>query len=174
MLFLESKAIPGSLSFCCVIALELHYIVFKLIRRAKPTPSFDSKKRKWNFHWWCSDGQLSQLLVWKKWHDVINEEVSVEQNNVLMKLWNPIDPSVYLHCPVTDVKCWVSVNHVLQLLSIPTVNNSRRPYTFLKSEFKDTQKQFTENPWTWTHGFMHLPIEICPSTSNSLIIIGNF
>ena len=44
MLFLESKTIPGSLSFCCVIALELHYIVFKLIRRAKPTPSFDSKK----------------------------------------------------------------------------------------------------------------------------------
>ena len=63
-----------------------------------------------------------------------------------MKFLNPIDPSVYLHCPVTDVKCWVSVNHVLQLLSIPTVNTSGCPYTFLKSESKDTQKQFTENP----------------------------
>ena len=40
---------------------------------------------------------------------------------------------------------WVPVNHVLQLLSILTVNTSGRPYTFLKSEFKDTQKQFTEN-----------------------------
>ena len=69
---------------------------------------------------------------------------------------------------------WVPVNHVLQLLSILTVNTSGRPYTFLKSEFKDTQKQFTENLWTWKHSFMHLPIEICPSTLNSLIIIGNF
>ena len=66
------------------------------------------------------------------------------------------------------------VNHKLQLLSIPTVNTSGPPYTFLKSEFKDTQKQFTENLRTWKQSFMHLPIEICSSTSNSLVIIWNF
>ena len=81
----------------------------------------------------------------KKWYDGINEEVSVEENDVLLKFLHPIDPSVYLHWPSTDVKCWVPVNHVLQLLSILTVNTSGHPYTFLKSEFKDTQKQFTEN-----------------------------
>ena len=87
---------------------------------------------------------------------------------------HPIDPSVYLHWPAIDIKCWVLVNHILQLLLIPTVNTSGCPYTFLKSEFKNTQKQFTENLWTWKYSFMHLPIEICSSTSNSLIIIGNF
>ena len=96
----------------------------------------------------------------KKWYDSINEDVSVEENDVLLKLLHPIDPSVYLHWPSIDDKCWVPVNHVIQLLSIITVNTSGRPYTFLKSEFKDTQKQFTENLWTWRHGFMHLPIEL--------------
>ena len=110
----------------------------------------------------------------KKWYDGINEEVSVEENNVLLKFLHPIDPSVYLHWPSIDVKCWVPVNYVLQLLFVLTVNTLGHPYTFLKSEFKDTQKQFTENLWTWKHSFMHLPIEICSSTSNSLIIIGNF
>ena len=110
----------------------------------------------------------------KKWYDSINEDISVEENYVLLKFLHPIDPSVYLHWPSTDVKCWVPVNHVLQLLSILTVNTSGHPYTFLKSEFKDTQKQFTENLWTWKHCFMHLSTEIYPSMSNSLTIIGNF
>ena len=35
---------------------------------------------------------------------------------------------------------------------------------------KDRQTQFTENIWTWKHSFMHLPIEICSSTSKTLII----
>ena len=77
--------------------------------------------------------------------DSINEEVSVEENDVLMNFLNLIDLSVYLHWPATDVKCWVLVNHVLQLLSIPTVNTSTQPYIVLKSELKDIQKQFTEN-----------------------------
>ena len=77
--------------------------------------------------------------------DSINEEVSVEENDVLMNFLNPIDLSVYLHWPATDVRCWVLVNHVLQLLSIPTVNTSTQPYIVLKSELKDIQKQFTEN-----------------------------
>ena len=90
-----------------------------------------------------------------------------------MKFLHPIDPSVYLHWPVIEAKCWVPVNHVLKLLSIPTVNTSGCPYNFLENEFKDTQKQITENIWTWKQSFMHLPIEICSSFSNSLIIIGN-
>ena len=79
------------------------------------------------------------------WYDGVTEEVSVEENYVLVKFFHPTDPSVYLHWPGIDVKCWVPVNHELQLLLIPTVNTSWCPYTFLKSEFQDRQKQFTEN-----------------------------
>ena len=49
----------------------------------------------------------------KKWYDGINEEVSVEENDVLVKFLHPIDPSVYLHWPAINVKCWLPVNHVL-------------------------------------------------------------
>ena len=59
--------------------------------------------------------------------------------------------------PSIDVKWWMLVNHVSQLLSILTVNTSGCPYTFLKCELKDTQKQFTENLWTWKDKFMYLP-----------------
>ena len=69
----------------------------------------------------------------------------VEKNDVLLKFLHPTDPSVYLHWPAVEIKCWVPISHILQLLSIPTVNTSGHPYTFVKSEFKDTQKQFTEN-----------------------------
>ena len=48
---------------------------------------------------------------------------------------------------------------------------------FPESELKYMQKQFTENLWTWKHSLhlhsMQLPIEICCSTSNTLIIIEN-
>ena len=70
---------------------------------------------------------MSVSRMKKKWYDGINEEVSVEENDVLVKFLHPIDPSVYLHWPAIDVKCWVLVNHVLKLLSIPTVNTSRVP-----------------------------------------------
>ena len=80
-----------------------------------------------------------------EWCDGINEEVSVEENDILVSFLHPIDPSVYLPWAAIDIKYWLPVNHILQLLSIPTVNTSGHPYTFLKSEFKDTQKQFTEN-----------------------------
>ena len=69
----------------------------------------------------------------------------VEENDLLVKFLHPIDRAKYLHQPALNVKCWVPVNHVLQLLLIPTVNTSGHPYPFLKSEFKHTQKQFTEN-----------------------------
>ena len=90
-------------------------------------------------------GSYVSCLYEKECYDGVNEEVSVEENDVLVKFLHPIDPSVYLHWPAIDVKCWVSVKHVLQLLSVSTVNTSGRPYTFLESEFKDIQKQFTEN-----------------------------
>ena len=60
----------------------------------------------------------------REWYDGINEEVSVEENNVVVKF---LHPSVYLHCSAIKVKCWVPVNHGLQLLSIPTVNTSGCP-----------------------------------------------
>ena len=63
-------------------------------------------------------------------YDGINEEVSVEENDVLVKFLHPTDPSVYLHWPAIEVKSWVPVYHRLQLLSIPTVNFSGCPYTF--------------------------------------------
>ena len=53
------------------------------------------------------------------------------------------------------------------MLSITSVKTSGCHYTFPGRELKDTQEQFTENLWTLT-------IEIFPSTSNSLITIGNF
>ena len=62
-----------------------------------------------------------------------------------MTFLNHIDPSLHLHWPAMEGKCWVPVNLVLQLLSIRTVNTSGCPYAFLKNEFKDTQKKFTEN-----------------------------
>ena len=71
-------------------------------------------------------------------YDGINEEVSIEENDVLVKFLHPIDPSVYLYLPAVDAKFWVPVNQVLQLLSLPTVNISGAPYTFPKHEFKDT------------------------------------
>ena len=81
----------------------------------------------------------------REWYDGINEEVSVEENNVVVKFLHPIDPSVYLHWSAIKVKCWVPVNHRLQLLSIPTVNTSGCPYAFLKGEFEDTQEKFNVN-----------------------------
>ena len=89
----------------------------------------------------------SYVSCWyeNEWYDGIVEEVSVEENDVLVKFLHLISPSVYLHWPAIEDKCWVPVNHVLQLLSIPTVNTSGHHYTSLKSELKDTQKEFTEN-----------------------------
>ena len=81
----------------------------------------------------------------REWYDGINEEVSVEENSVVVKFLHPIDPSVYLHWPAIKVKCWVPVNLGLQLLSIPTVNTSGCRYAFLKGEFEDTLEKFTVN-----------------------------
>ena len=74
----------------------------------------------------------------REWYDGINEEVSVEENDVLVNLLHPIDPLVYLHWPAIEVKCWVPSNHGLQWLSIPTVKTSGDPYTFLKSKLRNT------------------------------------
>ena len=49
-------------------------------------------------------------LYEKEWCDGINEEVSVEENDVLVKFLHPTDPSVHLHWPASDGKCWAQVN----------------------------------------------------------------
>ena len=107
---------------------------------AKLTLSFRSKKgNEISFaNIWM--GSYVSCLYEKEWYDCINEEVLVEENDVLVKFLHPVDPSVHLYWPAIDSKCWVPVNHVLQLLLIPTVKTSGHPYTFLKREFKDTQK----------------------------------
>ena len=46
-------------------------------------------------------------------HDGINEGVSVDENDVLVKFLHPIDLSVYIHWPAFDIKYWVPVNHAL-------------------------------------------------------------
>ena len=41
-------------------------------------------------------------LYEKARHDGINEEVSVEENDVLVQFLHPVDPSVHLHWPVIE------------------------------------------------------------------------
>lgn len=78
------------------------------------------------------------MLVWLK-------KFSVEESDVLVKLLHPNCPSVYLHLPTTKDKFWVQVEHIVQLLSIPSVNTSGCHYTFIERILKDTQEQFVEN-----------------------------
>ena len=146
MLFLESRTILGSLSFCCMIALEYSLSFSNLLGEPSLHQSYTHLKKGNEIS--IDDvrmGSYVSCLYEKEWYDGINEEVSVEENDVLVKFLHPTDPSVHLNWPAIDSKCWVPVNHILHLLAIPTVNTSRHPYTFLKSELKDTQKQFTEN-----------------------------
>ena len=46
-------------------------------------------------------------------YDGINEEVSVEENDGLVKFLHPTDWSVYLHWPAFDVKYYMPVNQAL-------------------------------------------------------------
>ena len=71
-------------------------------------------------------GSYVSWLHGKEWYDGINA-VLVEENDILVKFLHPIDPSVYLQWPAINVKCWVPVNHVLQLLSIPTLQGALIP-----------------------------------------------
>ena len=52
-------------------------------------------------------------------YDGINEEVSVEENDVMMKFLHLIDPSVYLHWPAFGVKLGASKSRSqFQLLTL--------------------------------------------------------
>ena len=102
-----------------------------LSRGAKLTISFHSKKRNKisidDFHM----GSYVSCVYKKEWHGI--NEVSNGENVVPVKFLHPINLSVDLHWPAIEVKCHLPVNHILQLLSIPFVNFSGCPYTFLKS-----------------------------------------
>ena len=50
-------------------------------------------------------GSSVSCLYQREWYDGINEEVSVEENDVLVKFLQPTDPLVYLHFPAIEVKC---------------------------------------------------------------------
>ena len=54
-------------------------------------------------------GNYVSCLYEKEWYDDIAEEVSVEENDVLVKFWHPNGPSVYLHQSAFEDKCWVPV-----------------------------------------------------------------
>ena len=98
MFFLESKTIPGSLSFYYVIALE-YSLSFSNLSEEMSLHLVSTQRKEIKF------GQSCQLSVWKKWYDGINEKVSVEENDVLLKFLHPIDLSVYLRWPAIDIKC---------------------------------------------------------------------
>ena len=122
MFFLEFKTTPGSLSFCCVIVLEYNLWFSNLSGEPSLHPvSIQRNEMKVPlimFGW----AVMSVACIKKQWYDGINK-VSVEENDVFLKFLDPIGPSVHLHWPATDGKFWVLVNHVLQLLSIPSVNS---------------------------------------------------
>ena len=164
----------GSLSFCCVIALEYSLSFSNLSGEPSLHPvSIQRKEMKFAlmiFRW----AVMSVTCMKKNGMIVLMKKFQLKKMMFWWSFLHPTDPSVHLHWPANDDKCCMPVHDILQLLLIPTVSISGHPYTFLKSEFKDTQKQFTENLWTWKHSFINLTIEICSSTSNSLIIIGNF
>ena len=42
-------------------------------------------------------GSYVSCLYEKEWYNVLDEQVSVEEKNVLVKFLNTIDPSVSLH-----------------------------------------------------------------------------
>ena len=50
-------------------------------------------------------GSYVSCLYQREWYDGINEEVSVEENDVLVKFLQSTDPLVYLHFPAIEVKC---------------------------------------------------------------------
>ena len=62
-------------------------------------------------------GSYVSNLYEKVRYDCINEEVSVEENDVLVKFLHPTDPSVHLHWPANDDKCCMLVHDILQLLA---------------------------------------------------------
>ena len=85
--------------------IRIELVISKLVRGAKLKPSFHSKK----------GNEISTDDIWmdsyvicmyeREWYDGINEEVSVEENNVVVNFLHPIDPSVYLHWSAIKVKC---------------------------------------------------------------------
>ena len=62
---------------------------------------------------------VNYLYEKKMVYDGINEEVSVEENDVMMKFLHLIDPSVYLHWPAFGVKLVASKSRFqFQLLTL--------------------------------------------------------
>ena len=143
--FSKCKTIPGTHSFHCVIASKYGLSFSKLSGEPSLYPL--SVQRKGN-EISTDDVPVTSYvscLYEKEWYVGMVEKVSVEENDALVKFLHPNGPSVYFHWPAVEDKCWVPVEHILQLLSIPSVSTSGRHYTFTERELKDTKKQFVEN-----------------------------
>ena len=99
MFSLESKTKPCSLSLSCVIALEYNLSFSNLSGETSLHPvSIQIKENE------ISVDDVSCLYE-KEGYDGIVEEVSVEENDVLVKFLHPICPSVYPHWPSAKDKC---------------------------------------------------------------------
>ena len=123
MFFLESKTIAGCGSFCCVIALEYSLSFSNLSGEPRLHPVSIQRKENEISIDDVLMGSYHSCLYEKEWYGIA-EEVSVEENDALVKFLHPTGPSVYHQWPAIQNKCWVPVNHTLQLLSISTVNTS--------------------------------------------------
>ena len=114
MFFLESKTIPGSLSFCCVIALEYSLSFSNLSGEPSLHPvSIQRKEMKFPlmmFGW----AVMSVACMKKNGMMVLMKKFQLMKT--MVKFLHFIDLSVYLHWPAIEAKCWVPVYHVLQLL----------------------------------------------------------
>ena len=94
MFFLESKAIPGSFSFCIVIALGYSLSFSNLSGETTLHAVSIQKKRNEISIDDIQMGSYVSCLYEREGYDGLNEEVSVEENNVLVKFLHRTDPSV--------------------------------------------------------------------------------
>ena len=143
--FSKCKTIPGTRSFHCVIASEYGLSFSKLSGEPSLYPLSVQTKGNEISTDNIPEASYARCLYEKEWYFGMVQEVSVEKNDVLVKFLHPNGPSVYFHWPAIEDKCWVPVEHILQLLSIASVNTSGHHYTFIEKELQDTQKQFAEN-----------------------------
>ena len=143
--FSTCKTIPGTRSFHCVIPSENSLSFSKLL--GEPSLYLLSVQRKGNGVSIDDVPVASYVscLYEREWYVGKVEEVSVEENDVLVEFLHPNGLSVYFYWSAIEDKCWMPVEHILQLLFIQSVKTSGCHCTFTERELKDTQKQFFEN-----------------------------
>ena len=106
MFFLESKTIPGFLSFCCVIAFKYGLSFLNLSGEPSLHPvSTQRKGMKFPLMMFEWAAVMSAACMKKNGVMVLMKRFQLKKMMFLVKFLHPIDPSVYLHWPAIDVKC---------------------------------------------------------------------